>query len=896
MNVAEIELKLRELAGRPYDPSTLPYDILQIYDAPRATLAKLRNGSMNKGEAKGDVLWKSKLYFRPARKGKAAETLDVLSASPAAASNKPRFLISTDGEDLSSLDTKSGETFHSRFCDLHEQFDFLLPLAGVERYKAVAENPADIKAADRLAKFYDAILEHNPDWKAPERRHALNQFMTRTLFCMFAEDTGIFKKDLFTKTVDEFTDEYDAGDVHEVLGTIFDAMDRKKTDRKGLPSYTTDFEYVNGGLFRDRTDIPPFSKKARRVLIEAAQLNWAEINPDIFGSMIQAVVDPSMRGDLGMHYTSVPNIMKLIGPLFLDRLEKEFEESKNSPKRLERLLSRIYRIRVFDPACGSGNFLIISYRELRRLEMRIFKRLQEISPQFTLPMSQVRLSQFYGIEYADFAAETAKLSLWISEYQANKEFEATFGSAPPALPLKDGGNIATENSLRQNWSAICPPSGHEVYIVGNPPYLGRAQQTEEQKQDMATVFEGRVPKYGNMDYVACWIAKAAEYAIHSDAEFAFVTTNSICQGDHVGLLWPLILESGLEISFAHQSFKWKNSATSNAGVSCVIVGIRKISEASKHLYSSGTVRTVSNISPYLVEASDTIVRSRPDPICTLPKMNFGSMSNDGGHLLFSPAEMSTVVRDQPEAKRYFKRIFGSQEYIKGIERWCLWIEDGQVSEAMAIPQIAERLAKVSTYRSGSKREATRAFADRPQAFIENRFQEGEALFVPQISSERRNYLPCGYLPKDSLVIAPHFVIYDPEPHVLTLLMSRLHSVWIAAVCGQLETRIRYSNTLGYNTFPFPDLSDSQKKSLEDCAWKVIEEREASPGKTIAELYDPKTMPKGLLKAHQDLDATLETIYRGRPFKDDTERLEHLFKLYAAKTGKAVPGTKGRGNR
>lgn len=890
MNIAEIEMKLKALSEQPFDPAAFPYRVLEIYDAPRATVTKLQNGSMNKGEAEGDVLWKGKLFFRPAPKGKAAVTIDAMKASAAAAANKPRFLMSADGAEISGLDTKSDETFHARFSDFNEQFDFLLPLTGVERYQAVKENPADIKAAGRLAKFYDALIERNPDWKKPERTHALNLFMTRVLFCMFAEDTGIVEKDLFTKTVDEFTLE-DGSDTHNVLKAIFDVMDRKDGDREGFPAFAKDFPYVNGGLFRDRTPIPEFSKKSRRVLIEAAQLNWSQINPDIFGSMIQAVVHPELRGDLGMHYTSVPNIMKLIGPLFLDRLEREFEAGKNSAKRLERLLTRIYRIRVFDPACGSGNFLIISYRELRRLEIRIFKRLQEISTQATLPMSQVRLGQFYGIEYADFAAETAKLSLWISEYQANKEFEEVFGSAPPALPLKDGGNISQGNALRLNWFAVCPPQDDaETYIVGNPPYLGRAQQTAEQKADMVMVFNGVSEKFRNMDYVSCWMIKARDYAARlRGVEFSFVMTNSICQGDHVGLLWPLVLESGLEISFAHESFKWKNSASSNAGVTCVIVGLRLVSDEPKYLFGEGVFRQVNNINPYLVEAENIIVKSSSTSLAGLPRMNFGNMSNDGGHLIFSPDEKAKVVAEHPEAAAFFRRIYGSQEYIKGIERWCLWLDSASLEAAKRVPEIARRLELVTAYRSASAREATKAFAASPHLFTENRYQPGEAFFVPQISSERRAYLPCGFLPKDALVIAPHFVIYDCPAYVMALISSRLHTLWITAVCGQLETRIRYSNTLGYNTFPVPALSDGQKRTLDDCTWKIVEERESNPGTPISDLYDPKTMPKALLKAHQDLDATLETIYRGRPFKSDTERLEHLFRLYATKAAAAGKG-------
>jgi len=893
MNVVEIESKLKALADEPFDPSVFPYRILEAYDAPRATVKKLQNGSMNKGEQDGDVLWKGKFFFRRAPSGKAAATLDLMMAAPAAEANRPRFLVSSDGEEVSGIDTKSGEKFHVRRSELNEQFDFFLPLAGVERFKAAEENPADIKAANRLAKFYDAILERNPEWKSAERRHELNLFMTRVLFCMFAEDTGIIAKDLFTRTVDEFTDETDGGDVHQVLGAVFAAMDRKEGDRNGLPTFAKDFPYVNGGLFRERTAVPFFSRKARQLLIDAAQLNWAEINPDIFGSMIQAVVDPSLRGDLGMHYTSVPNIMKLIKPLFLDRLEKEFEASKDNPKRLEKLLSRIYRIRVFDPACGSGNFLIISYRELRRLEMRIFKRLQEISPQFALPMSQVRLSQFYGIEYADFAAETAKLSLWISEYQVNKEFEGVFGSAPPALPLKDSGNIVTGNALRLSWSEICPVHGDsETFVVGNPPYLGSTYQTDEQKSDMKYVFANRTTSYKNLDYVAAWYLKGAEYIQKNCAECAFVATNSICQGEQVPMLWPLLFSYGIEISFAHTSFKWKNNAAYRAGVTCVIVGIRKKTDSPKLLISSDMAKPVRNIGPYLIEMEDLVVNKLSRPLSHIRKMEWGNKATDGGFLILSSVEKDSLLARYPEAASLVRRYIGSQEMIRGIIRWCLWIEDDQLELARSIPEISSRIDAVDKFRASSKAAETRGFSGMGHKFrqIQN---VGEGIIVPRITSEKRNYIPCAIIDKDVIASDQTYVIYGGEPYLMAIISSRLHLVWVSTVCGQMETRIRYSNTLGYNTFPVPELSSDQKQALEDCAWKIIEEREANPGKTISELYDPKTMPKGLLQAHQDLDATLETIYRGRQFKDDTERLEHLFKLYAARTGKAGAGNKGR---
>lgn len=884
MNIAEIEINLSSLGEqRPFDPARLPLRLLEIYGAPRSTVARLQAGSLNKGERSDDLLWKGKLFFRVSSRDRVAETLDEMAEAAAAKAHKPRILIATDGAKVSIRDMKADEYRHDDLAKLGDHFDILLPLGGVERYEAAPENPADIKAASRLARFYDAIVAANREWLKQDRTHAMNLFMTRVLFCLFAEDTGILEEGLFSRTIAELMSR-DGSNARLILTALFDAMDRPNEDREDVPAYARRYPYVNGGLFRDRTEVPEFDSAALRLLVELSLLNYAAITPDIFGSMIQAAVDPALRARMGVHYTSVSNIMNILRPMFLDSLERDLTKGWNSKPALEALLKRLYRLRVFDPACGSGNFLIVSYREMRRLEIRVFQRLKELSSQLSLPMSEIRLSSFYGIEYTDFAAETAKLSLWIAQHQLNKEFEGVFGSGKPALPLADGGNIRCGNATRVPWLSVCPAeNGSETYVVGNPPYLGRGQQTAEQKADMAHVFEGVTAKYGNMDYVCAFMIKASEYAAATGGRFAFVTTNSICQGEHASLLWPLIYKRGQEILFAHQAFKWRNGASNVAGVTCIIVGVGAASSEDKLLYSpEGTLKAVKNINPYLVDAPTVIVRPRRASGSDLPRMNFGSMSNDGGHLLFSPQEMNAVLAEHPEARPLFKRIYGAQEFIKGIERWCLWLDNKNVSQAEAIPALKTRLERCRAYREDSKRPETKSWAASPHLFIENRHEAGEILFIPQVSSERRAYLPVGYLPQDSLVIAPHFAIFDAPHHVMAILSSRLHALWSLAVGGGLELRIRYSNTLIYHTLPLPDLSEKQKATLADCAWKIMDERENHPGARIDDLYDPGKMPAGLLKAHQELDEALETIYRGRPFKTDEERLSHLFKLYAAR--------------
>ncbi|TLX16769.1 DNA methyltransferase [Rhizobium sp. MHM7A] len=874
---SEIELALDELKRKPYSPSSFFFGFLEAHDAPKATISKIRNSSDALGV---EFVWPRKIAFRSAEKGHVLKEFENVRAANSNRKNAPRFVLVSDGVNISGYDSVTDEPWHDSFDNLNSHFNMTLPLAGLERYRSVDENPADVKAAGRLAKFYDAILEANPDWSGLTHRHELNQFMTRVLFCMFAEDTHIIPEDIFTRTMEQNT-KVDGSDVAMVLSKVFEALDLKVKDRVGFPSYVNDFPYVNGGLFRDKTAVPRFSQRARTILIEACRLQWAEINPDIFGSMIQGVVDEKKRSELGMHYTSVPNIMKVIGPLFLDDLKAEFEQAGNNVKRLEKLLAKVARIRVFDPACGSGNFLIISYRELRRLENAIFKKLQSLASQSMLPMSQVRLSQFYGIEYADFAAETAKLSLWIAEYQANKEFEVEFGKAPPALPLKDGGNIVRGNAARVDWLTVCPPDpSGTTYIVGNPPYLGGTSLEPEQKEDMALLFAQHLDVYKYLDYVSCWFLKGADYCGATGAQAAFVSTNSICQGEQVGLLWPLMFQRKMEITFAHLSFKWRNNASKNAGVTCVIVGFAASAPRTKRIFENETVRVADNINPYLLDFENVIVYPRTRPLTSIVPVTNGSKPTDDGNLFLTAEERNRLVAAHPEAASFLRRVYGSKEYINGIERWCLWIPDDRVEEALGIAPIARRIEAVREFRLASPKIPTQKRAEVSHKFDQIRQEECEhVLIIPSVYSEKRQYVPCGLLTSSPVVTNLAFAVFDGPIWLLGLLLSRLHAVWIRTVCGQLETRIRYSNTLGYNTFPLIDLSARQQQQIEDAVWEVVAQREAHSGTSIGKLYDVKTMPESLRAAHQTLDDTVERIYRGRAYRDDTERVEHLFRLY-----------------
>jgi hypothetical protein len=877
MNIAQIEESLRELVETPFDKAVFIYRLLEIYGAPKATVTKLRQA--NASDGKSEIVVKKKLVFRVSAKGKASSVVDEMAVDAKLLKNAPRFLIATDGVELYAKDIKLDQSLDTPYDALNDSFDFFLPLAGIERYQGVTEDQADIKATARLAKLYDAILEVNPDWRDIKHVHELNQLMTRLLFCFFAEGTSIFSKGQFTNSIMKWSQE-DGSHTSAVIGNIFKSLSLPDNKRAGLPEYSKDFPYVNGGLFKDVSALPNFTRRARRLLRECGELDWSTINPDIFGSMIQAIVEPEKRADLGLHYTSLSNIMKVLHPLFLLNLEEEFEAGRDSQTKLQKLLVRLTKIRVFDPACGSGNFLIIAYKELRKLEIRIFKRLKEIG-QSSLAMTGIQLNQFYGIEYADFAAETAKLSLWISEYQMNHLFKDEFGDSPPDLPLRESGNIFHENALRTDWLKVCPPnSDFETFIVGNPPYLGSVQQSDEQKEDIRLVFSSLLKKYKDVDYVSAWFLKGSQYARVTSAQAAFVSTNSIAQGEQIAMLWPLVFKEGVEISFAHLSFKWSNSASQNAAVICVIIGLRPRSTVSKFIYQDGHAYKVKNINAYLIPSEDVIVEKISKPLCDIPKMTKGNMPTDAGNFIISDEERENLLKQNPQARCLIRRYAGSREFIQSMYRWCLWIEDKNLDLALSIPFVEDRIQKVKQFRIDSPGDQAKGHINTPHRFVHAPHKDTENIIVPYHFSERREYLTVGFSSGETEVIGNSAaVIYDAEPYLFALLSSKLHYVWIVTVCGRIKSDIRYSNTLGYNTFPLPVLSEAQKDELSDHTWGIISARESHPGKTIAWLYNPESMPDNLLKAHQALDETIERICVGRSFKSDTERLEYLFKQY-----------------
>ncbi|CAM4267045.1 class I SAM-dependent DNA methyltransferase [Kerstersia similis] len=924
MNAVEIESAVSDLALQPFDGTEFPFAFLQAFGNKETTIKRLRSGASNKSDL-GGVLQTNNIHIAVAQPGEVTKTLAALKASSATTRAKARFILATDGEGFEAEDMETGETVACTYQQFPDHFGFFLPLAGITTVKQVRDSSFDIRATSRLNRLYVELLKDNPDWGAAAQRHEMNHFMARLIFCFFAEDTDIFNGEgLFTATIEQMSAR-DSSNTHEVISEIFRAMNTKIADRANakLPRWADGFPYVNGGLFSGSVDVPRFSKIARSYLLHIGSLDWTKINPDIFGSMIQAVADDEERGELGMHYTSVPNILKVLNPLFLDDLRMKLEEAGDNPRTLLNLRKRLARIRVFDPACGSGNFLVIAYKQMREIENTINERRGERGRKSDIP-----LTNFRGIELRDFSAEIARLALIIAEYQCDVLYRGQKEALLEFLPLSSQNWITSGNALRLDWLSICPPTGTgvklhaddlfetplnqaqidfeneggETYICGNPPYLGSKWQSAEQKAELGGIFDGRIKNWKSLDYVAGWFMKAADYGKHTPAAAAFVSTNSICQGQQVPILWPAVFATGCQIEFAHTSFKWANLAAHNAGVTVVIVGISSNARPVRRLFSiseeSGAVlRETDNINAYLVAAPNIEIQAQSAPLSDLAPMQFGNHPYYGAALIFPVEEARELIKETPDVARYIRPLYGAQEFINAVPRACLWIEDHEAAEAMQLAPVATKATEVVRSRRAAKQDkAAQKLSETPYRFRDQVTATRHLLVMPRVSSESRPYLPVGLLGPECVVQDQALALYDAPLWNLALIASRLHLVWIATVCGKLETRYRYSNTLGWNTFPVPTLTEKNKADLTRCAEDILLAREAHFPATIADLYDPGNMPHNLRAAHERNDEVLERIYIGRRFKNDTERLEKLFELYtkmiaiSGKTSKARKAT------
>ena len=907
MNAVEIEQAVSDLVEREFDADAFPFAFLEAFDNKSTTIKRLKSGESNKSDI-GGVLQTHNIHILVCPEGEVNAALNALQESPATRRAKSKFILATDGAFIEAENINTGETLVCDYDDLPKHFGFFLPLAGISYTKELKDTELDRNASRRLQKLYIELSRSNPDWGASDRRHDMNHFMARLIFCFFAEDTDIFHGENFTSTVEQMSDR-NSSNTHNVISAVFQAMNTPKEDRKAknIRSWADRFPYVNGGLFNGSTETPRFTKIARSYLLHAGRLDWKKINPDIFGSMIQTVADDDERGTLGMHYTSVPNILKVLNPLFIDNLDAQLEQAKGSPRKLLNLRKRIANIRVFDPACGSGNFLVIAYKKMREIEAEINRqRNEENRP------SVISLKNFRGIELRDFPAEIARLALIIAEYQCDVVYRGQQLAIDEFLPLDTQNWIIRGNALAIDWLSVCPPTGTKVklsgddlfsspedqaevdfdneggetYICGNPPYLGSTWQSKEQKADLESIFKDRTKNWKSLDYVAGWFMKAADYGKHTNSAAAFVSTNSICQGQQVPILWPLIFSTGHEISFAHASFKWANLASHNAGVTVVIVGISRSIKGCRQLFDIADngeilVKDVENINAYLVAGKNVQLKKNFSPLANLTPMIRGSSPVDGGGLLMNRPELRSIENESKETvRKYIKKIIGSEELINGKERYCLWIEDSLIEEARHISHILNRLERVKNMRSSSRKSQTVLMANTPHKFGEIKQVGNEIVIaVAVISSENRDYLPCGLLPPGTIVSNKCFAFFDAPLWNMALIASRLHWVWIATVCARMRTDFSYSNTLGWNTFPVPRLTENNKKDLTHCAQDILVAREAHFPATIADLYNPEKMPEDLRRAHERNDEVLERIYIGRRFRNDTERLEKLFALY-----------------
>lgn len=923
ISLQEVQSNVAAIANRHEYNENIVYELLAAYGRSKSAITQLREGHLNKAEEPGVVLQKDVVYFKvfPASTQLEHELVNLYE-DPLTQRYLPRYLIVTDLTNLAAKDTvKDTPPITIKLADIDDHLDFFYSWTGDEVVDSKTEAVADRRAADKMNELYVEIEKQNQSEFAsnPNFRHELNVFFTRLLFCFFAEDTDIYANNQFTNAIKTYT-QTDGSDLAWFLGELFSALDAK--DKSTLKAPFKDFPYVNGSIFntnKHAISIPKFSAQARHLILECGRQNWGTINPDIFGTMFQGIVDPEHRDENGMDYTSVPNIMKIIKPLFLDSLHEEFDKHYDNEKKLWALLTRIRKIKIFDPACGSGNFLIIAYKELRQLQHAIIGRIDELRPAGLgggIPDNQlININNFYGIEIDDFAHELAVLSLFLAKHQMNQEFTQQFGKALSIIPLIDIPTIVRGNAARLDWQEVLPNTGHtptkaeqealfdfgepaqtqlntdekiydEIYLIGNPPYKGSRKQTAAMKSDMQFVFkDSNITSYKVLDYICIWFFKGAQYIADTNAQLAFVSTNSISQGDQVGIFWPSVLNT-VEIGFAYTSFKWQNSARDQAGVTCVIVSLRNPSKASKYLFKDGIAEKASVISAYLSSGTDTIVLRRKSMLSVgLPLMSSGNYTGHALNLSLDKKEHDELLEAAPQAARFIKKLVGSDEMIKSIDRWCLWISDVDYDDAYSIPEIKVRIDATRAARLESKDPAANKLATRPHQFRDRKETKTQSVVIPVISSENRQYIPVGIVGSDTILSNRVVAVYDAKQYIFSLLTSAMHMAWLGAVCGRLETRYSYSVEICYTTFPINALTEAEKDTLNKSARRILLARAAHPEKTLADMYDPNKMPADLREAHEENDHLVDSLYKKGGFTNDEDRLAALFDLYEQMTAK-----------
>ena len=808
----------------------------------------------------------------------------------------PKYLIACDFETFELTELESGESQRFALEELPNRIDLFGFIAGYEPRKFRAENPVDRQAAELMGDICDTL--HGEGY-----RGELEKFLTQLLFCFFADDTSIFpERGMLGRYLRERTSE-DGTDLGMRLAHLFRILDTPPSERMtSIDEQVARFPYINGSLFEGDPKVADFKSATRAILLRASNFDWSQISPAIFGSLFQTVMDSEKRRAMGAHYTSEKNILKTIEPLFLDELRAEFEAAKRDPDALRAFHDKIANLRFFDPACGCGNFLIVAYREMRLLELEVLRALYPAQEKRDIPIDRlcrIDVDHFYGIEVERFPARIATAAMWLTDHQMNRKVSVEMGEYFARIPLAKSPHIFEENALRRNWREILPPDDN-VFVFGNPPFVGRQYRTAEQRADMELVFGKKSPGTQKLDYVCAWHLKAAQFVRGTAARAAFVSTNSITQGELAGFLWPLLFAEGVKIHFAHRTFNWSNEGRGSAHVHVVIVGFGARDFVGKRIFDyndiNGDPRAIAaeNIGPYLTEGGDFALINRESPICDAPKMLFGSMPNDGGNFLFSDSEKDDFLRDEPQAENLIRRYIGAKEFINGIARWCLWLVDAAPEEIRKLPLTMARIQKVREYRAASDSPATKQAAKAPMAFFQNNQPKSDYLLIPSVSSERRNYIPFGFIPKN--IIASNLVHTIPGAGLyhFGVLSSAIHMAWTRQVAGRLKSDIRYSAKLVYNNFPWPNSTAAQTAKIVECVQAIMSAR--SPFRTsssLADLYDPNTMPPILSLAHRSLDRAVDRAYRAKKFESDQERVSHLFALHRRITEPAIAAAQAK---
>lgn len=831
-----------------------------------------------------DLLWKGILLIEQKSRGKDLERAfrQAKDYFPGIQDRDlPRYILVSDFARFRLYDLEEDRQDEFPLKDLYKHIRRFGFVAGYQTTSYQEQDPVNIQAAERMGRLHDRLKASG------YTGHELEVYLVRLLFCLFAEDTGIFERRQFQDLIEQRT-ALDGQDLALWLGHLFEVLNKPPARRlQTLDEQLAAFQYVDGQLFAEHLHTAAFDRAMRDLLLECCALDWGRISPAIFGALFQSVMDPQQRRHLGAHYTTETNILKLIGPLFLDELRAEFGRLKYQRKKLDEFHQRLAHLKFLDPACGCGNFLVIAYRELRRLELEVLlalhpdRRLKSMAELNIL----CNVDQFYGIELEEFPAQIAQTALWLMDHQMNLQVSEEFGFYFARLPLEKSATIVQANALQRNWREIVPPAELN-YILGNPPFGGKKEQSDEQKADMARIFAD-VKGAGVLDFVTAWYRKAADYmADNPEIRTAFVSTNSITQGEQVAVLWTDLFKRGVKIHFAHRTFQWSSEARGKAAVHCVIIGFALHEAAGKRIFDYETVQSdpheikANNINPYLSDGPTCLIGKRNQPICDVPEINKGSEATDFGYLVLSAEEKADLLKTEPQAAKWIRPFIGGEEFINNIERYCLWLPGITPVELKAMPLVVERVRKVKEARLASHKVRTREWAKFPTLFSENRQPESDYLVIPKVSSERRVYIPIGFVPQDWIASGSIQVIPAATLYHFGILSSSMHMAWMRSVCGRFESRYQYSNTIVYNNFPWPPQpTEKQVQAIEAAAQAVLAARARYPDSSLAALYDPLTMPPDLVQAHRRLDAAVDAAYAKRRFSGDSDRLAFLFELY-----------------